>query len=371
MMDRNTFYLILKLTALAAVMLYRISANADGGFLVASALAFCCLFSIGFLLVQYGKVRVFQLLCPLIGMAGCFFCGAEDFFPLLPMQLFELIDLIGVNRYFYPLGGVCALLLSAILKPPMSGLVTGLVLAAAGMAMRALVEKLELYRSLIEEQRKTVSDKNDKIAKLKSYAKTLRETAALEERSRFSARIHDKLGHGISGSIILLEGARLNLRNDPDKAEQCLETAAENLRSSVDSIREALHEERPKRFLVGEAALKETLERFSVSYGIATEYTFEGDAEQVTPQIWSCLLDNLTESLTNTVKHSSAERFSLRIFVYSGLIRAEFSDNGSCPEQFAKGMGLEAIEDRTAVCGGKCFFRSGHSGFRVINLFHI
>lgn len=371
MLDRNTFYLILKATALAAVVLYQIPANAESGFFVAPALAFCCLFSIGFLLVQYGKTRVVKLICPLIGLAGCFFCGAEDFFPLLLMLLFELLDLLGADRFFYALGAACTVLLLAILKPPIASAVTALVLTAAGMAVRALVEKLAICRALIEEQRKAVAEKNEKIAKLKSYAKTLRETTALEERNRFSARIHDKLGHGISGSIILLEGARLSLRSDPEKAEQCLETAAENLRSSVDSIREALHEERPKRFLVGEAALKEALERFSVSYGIRTEYAFEGDAALISPQIWSCLLENLTESLTNTVKHSSAERFSLRVSARSGLIRAEFSDNGSCGGQFVKGMGLEAIEDRTAVCGGKCFFRSGHGGFRTINVFYL
>ncbi len=230
---------------------------------------------------------------------------------------------------------------------------------------------MECFRALSEGQRKTISAQNERINNLQAYSHTLRETAVLEERSRFSTRIHDRLGHGISGSILLLEGAKLNLQKNPEQAEKSLETAIENLHGSVDSIREALHEERPKRGAASSAELKEMLQRFSVEYGIKTSFSAEGEHERITSQIWSCIKENLTETLTNTVKHSNASEFHLKIRVYDKIIRAEFSDNGTNSNGFSKGMGLEGIEDRTALCGGKCLFQCGVSGFKTINIFGV
>jgi len=283
----------------------------------------------------------------------------------------RFIDLFETDKYFYYISVSAALLSALIFAPSDDMLVVSMVLTAAGAFARVIVCKLEYYRELTEEQRKAVSLQKGKISELKAYSKTLRETAALEERSRFSARIHDKLGHGISGSIILLEGARLNMKNNPEQAEKCLGTAIENLRGSVDSIREALHEERPKRHIAGIAEFKEMLESFAVTYDKKTDFSAEGDIQKITPQIWNCLKENLTEALTNTVKHSDADKFLFHIRIYNKVIRAEISDNGSNTDSFTKGMGLEAIEERTADAGGNCIFQNGSAGFQIINVFRL
>lgn len=113
------------------------------------------------------------------------------------------------------------------------------------------------------------------------------------------------------------------------------------------------------------------MERFSVNYEIKTDFLVEGDTEKIPAPIWNCLKDNLTEALTNTVKHSNASEFALKIHVYDKIIRAEFSDNGSGGIGFSKGMGLDGIEDRVAVCGGKCLFQYGVTGFKIINIFGV
>ena len=145
----------------------------------------------------------------------------------------------------------------------------------------------------------------------------------------------------------------------------------ENLRGSVDSIREALREERPVRHVAGMAEINEALEKFSVTYEIKTDFDLDGDAEKITPQIWICLRENLTEAMTNTVKHSEADSFSFKISVYNKIIKAEFSDNGKSTSPFKKGIGLEAIEERTADCGGSCVFRKSGSGFEILNIFRL
>lgn len=370
-MNKNTLYLTFKAAALAAVIAENFSANTLDGQTTAGALAFCCLFMTDYLINRLCRVKWLRLICIPIGIAGCFAGGVERYFPLMLMLIFELADRLNANEAFYRISALLAALAALIFQPTQYALVMSVLLTAAGAFARIAVERVEYFRELSDKQRGTISTQSDRISKLQAWSKTLRETAALEERSRFSARIHDRLGHGISGSIILLEGAKLNLRSNPEQAEKSLGTAIENLRGSVDSIREALHEERPRRGTASAAELKEMLERFSVNYDIKTAFSVEGNAERIPPQVWGCVRDNLTEALTNTIKHSNANEFALSIRVFDKLIRAEFSDNGSVSGGFSKGMGLDGIEDRTAVCGGKCLFQCGITGFKIINIFGV
>lgn len=368
-MDKNSLYLTFKTVALAAVTAGNFSANTADSFTVAAALAFCCLFAADYLICRLAGR--FRLICAPIGVAGCFVCGADVYFPVLLASIFEIADLLRAKEYFYGISGASALLAVLIFRPDKYALITAALISAAVVFARIAVERLDYFRQLSETQRGTISSQSERIAKLQAYSATLRETAALEERSRFSTRIHDKLGHGISGSIILLEGAKLNLQKNPEQAEKPLSTAIENLRGSVDDIRAALREERPKRGVTNAAELREMLERFSVDYEIKTDFSIEGDADRISPQILICIRENLAEALTNTIKHSNADKFELKILVYNKMIRVEFSDNGTDSSGFSKGMGLEGIEDRVTVCGGKCLFQCGVTGFKIINIFGV
>lgn len=370
-MNKNTLYLTLKLAALAAVISEFISANTLDGLKTVGVLAFCCLFLADFLINRLCRVKQVRSICAFVGVAACVICGGGTYFPLLAMLIFQLIDLLEVKGYFYGIFAASAVLSALIFSPGQNALVTAAILTAAGIFARIAVERVEYFRELSENQRKVIAAQTERVNKLQAYLRTVRESVALEERSRFSTRIHDKLGHGISGSIILLEGAKLNLRKNPEQCEKTLETAIENLRGSVDEIRAALREERPQRSSASAAELKEMLDRFAVNYQIKTELSVEGDAERISPPIRSCIRENLTEALTNVVKHSNASEFALKINIYDKMIRAEFADNGRNPDGFLKGMGLDGIEDRTTVAGGKCLFQCGISGFKIINIFGV
>ncbi|MDE7231270.1 MAG: hypothetical protein K2N56_12380 [Oscillospiraceae bacterium] len=369
-MNKNGLYLTFNTAALAAVAARNIAANSDD-LAVVSALAFCCLFVTDYLINKVCRAKGVRLICAPLGILGCLVCGAGEYFPLLIMLIFGLVDRFDAREYFYGISVSAALLSALIFTPDQYTLITAVLLTAAWAFARSAVERVEYFRELSEKQRRAISAQSDRIAKLQAWTSTIRETAALEERSRFSTRIHDKLGHGISGSIILLEGAKLKLKTDPEQAERSLGTAIENLRGSVDSIRAALREERPKHGAASVAELKELLDRFSANYGIEIVFSIEGDPGKISAPIRSCIRDNLTEALTNTIKHSNASRFSLKICIYDKMIRAEFSDNGSGSVGFSKGMGLEGMEDRAVLCGGKCLFQCGVTGFKIINIFGV
>ena len=232
--------------------------------------------------------------------------------------------------------------------------------------------KLKSYIDKNEVLKEKIIGLENQILDIKGLMKTLKTSASLEERNRIAARIHDEIGHGISGSIILLEAAMLQMKNDNnmDKAKSSVEKAIENLRESVDEIRTALREERTEKSLLGIQDLNLLLVEFKVKYNISTRFKNSGDLTKISYDKWACIHDNLKECLTNVLKHSNANEFTLDIKVFNKIIKVVYKDNGRSDKGFEKHLGLEAIEERTVNAQGKCFINKDVNGFSVINIFN-
>jgi signal transduction histidine kinase len=214
----------------------------------------------------------------------------------------------------------------------------------------------------------------ERIAKQRQSEQTAEHFVRLNERNRIAVRLHDKVGHGISGSVMLLEGALLNLEKNPETAKMAVGTAAENLRTTVDEIRQVLKEERQTNADVGPTEIAGMLLKFETDYPhIKTELILR-NTDEIAPDIWHCISENLTEAFTNLLKHSSADRFKVSITAERGLTRAEFADNGkthnagTVPATQTIGMGLSAMRERTAFYHGRLFINT-ENGFVVTQIF--
>jgi signal transduction histidine kinase len=234
---------------------------------------------------------------------------------------------------------------------------------------RALFIKLAEYKTIIDEQKDIISELHKKMSDLKCLTKTMKHKVSMEERNRIAARIHDQIGHGVSGSIIMLEAAMMIIKDNPEKAVASVNKAIGNLRGGVDEIRAALKEERTGRYLFGLKDVTTMLEEFNGSYNKTAKLKKTGDLDFVSIEVWSCIHDNLKECLTNVLKHSNATEFILSIEVFKKIIKVEYKDNGKSSDNFEKGLGLEAIEERTVNVNGRCFFHKGENGFSITNIF--
>lgn len=368
-MNKAMLYLAFKLTMLAASAGYCIKTKADISVTVISALFLCCLFFTEAFTSRYRHGRKASLILSAAGMAVCLYTDKTFFFPVLIAIILCTADLFTDGSSFLTVSGTALLLLGMIFTPDFFSTIITMIGITGFLSQKRLIEKLSYYKELSGGQRREIADLKLKISDMKSYAAALKHSSALEERNRFAARIHDELGHGISGSIIMLEAARINITANPDKSGEIIDKAVENLRNGVDSIRASLREERPDRRTLGISEIETIMKQFSVSYNIKTEIDASDGLDRITPQIWLCIRDNLTEALTNTLKHSKADLFTFSLHSYNKVIRAEFRDNGKCDGNYSKGLGLEAIEERTALCGGKSLFRSGQNGFSITNIF--
>ena len=197
----------------------------------------------------------------------------------------------------------------------------------------------------------------------------------------------------MSGSILLLEGAELVMDKEPEKARETIRKVTENLRESVEKIRKMLRDERSAGVEVSLARIEKELRAFETDHPrIKTQLTTQGDMGSVNGAVWTCVYENMNEALTNMLVHSSATLFRVSLKNSGGLLHVEFADNGGAVKSgksggvggaagrpgakadarldvIKNGIGLQNMEERAALCYGRCFFRREQDGFHVVMTF--
>lgn len=369
MINKPILYLLVKSAALAVSILITNREETDITRVVISALGFACIFVLELLLSHYFHKDKWVIISLLLSGGACLYLGLDLLFPVFVLLLIHMIDITVENNQFYWISLVLIILSFLICLPGRTAAALSFILILLIAVCRLLIEKLSAYERINEDQKEALLAMEEKQNNLRNLIKTLKLTASLEERNRIASRIHDQIGHGISGSIILLEAALLLLKDQPAKSETSIRKAVHNLREGVDQIRTALREERTDNYVVGIHDITAVLEEFKVTYNKSAQLKTTGDLSHITLELWACIHDNLKECLTNLLKHSNATEFILDIQVYQKIIKIEYVDNGTLGGVFTKGLGLEAIEERTIGAKGRCFFHMNEHGFKVTNIF--
>lgn len=361
-----TFFLYTLLVG--AVCLLMVQSTTSTDWLIIGALLLACLLGAWLIFTLTARLPWFAMLL-LIGAFAVSMSFGEGMYPfgcvLIVLAAHHVAD--PSSRLF--LCSVSFLLFGLILWPPMVAILVMLLCTVPLFFLYDVFMRLAQSHHALEEK----ADENNRLhlqlADQRTMGQAMEHAARLSERNRLAARIHDEVGHGISGSIMLLEGARLTLDKHPDQAKDAIEIATQNLRSSVDDIRSALRSERAKPSEAGLAQISAILTRFTAQHPtIHTSLTTEGELSDIPLPLWICLQENLTETLTNLLKHSNAKNFTASIAIQKKLVVVTFQDDGIAGE-YKPGMGLAAIEERCALCQGRCFFRASHRGFSTVMTF--
>ncbi|MBN2535363.1 MAG: sensor histidine kinase [Spirochaetales bacterium] len=190
----------------------------------------------------------------------------------------------------------------------------------------------------------------------------------LEERNRIAQKLHDELGHTITGSIVQLEAVNTIIRDEPEKAEKMIATISSVLNNGMNSIRQGLKSLKPESGQIGIQQVKQMLGGFEKNTGIRSHLKTGGSIFIISPDIWRIIVMNLKEALTNVLKHSRATDIFVEINVFNKIIKAGMKDNGQGMKNIRPGMGLTGIEERTKAVGGTLIL-DGLDGFAMIMLF--
>ena len=276
------------------------------------------------------------------------------------------------RRSFLAGGAACAVLLGVVFLLPANLTIPylGILALSVSQVFRELGEKRAAARlaaraRFLERELAQAEARRASVEKASAGQELL---IKFEERERIAQKLHDDLGHTITGSIMQLEAADLLFGEDPERARGIIERVSRTLKEGLAAIRLNLRTIKPEPARLGLQRLRGLLDDFEAVYGRETSLTIDGDIQGIPAAVWRVIEENLQEALTNTLKHGTGTAFRCSISVMNRMYKAELRDNGSPPAGYRRGMGLEGMEARTREAGGTLIIDTSQ-GFSEIMLF--
>lgn len=217
----------------------------------------------------------------------------------------------------------------------------------------------EYYRNLIkgykkeENTLKNLIDRHETKLKDELLKRSFKiENRILEERTRLSQELHDKIGHSLNGSIYQLEAGKVLLIKDQEKSLAIIQDVIDSLRLGMDEIRSILQKRRPDKTQMAILQLHELSAECREKFGIEMELDVQGDGNRISKEVWDVILDNVFEAVTNALKYSQCENIKLEISVLNKLVRCRISDDGLGCDKLEEGMGIEGMKRRVRRLNG-------------------
>ncbi|MFR2153385.1 MAG: hypothetical protein ACLS48_00705 [[Eubacterium] siraeum] len=198
----SLIYLVFKLTATAAFGTMNIMNNCDSGDTVLTVLAFSCFALAEYLLSVLKKSDKAAAVCSCVSAFIAFYISDNLIFVLCFAVIFA-VDKFGAGKYFH-ISALFRYCLFFYSKTAFIDVLILIIMLVAFTVSHITAGQLIKCREQLAESREETVRLNRRIASLEEYAKTAKKSAAVEERRRFSARIHDAPTQHF-GSIILLE----------------------------------------------------------------------------------------------------------------------------------------------------------------------
>ncbi len=191
--------------------------------------------------------------------------------------------------------------------------------------------------------------------------------ARLEERNLVAQKLHDEIGHTLSGSTMQIEAALLLWEQSSEKSKQILQKVIANLRAGTDSIRKILKSIKPETASLNIQSLKLLVYQTQEQSGIAIDLIYSEDLVFLSMAMWQVVIINVKEALTNLMKYSQATKCSVRFEKLNKRYKVAITDNGIGCHNIVPGMGLAGMEERVHQIGGQLIV-DGADGFSIIML---
>jgi len=216
-------------------------------------------------------------------------------------------------------------------------------------------------------------------AVLNQLAVTRRQSAevaagrVLAERQRLAREIHDILAHSLSAQVVHLEGTRMLLERDGDRAQ-----ALERVVQAGAMARAGLEEtKRAVAALRGESApLTEELSRLADEFrdttGNPCAVEVLGDPARLAVlavEARLAVVRTAQEALTNVHKHAPLASVTVTLRCTADRCELDVRDTGGRPGALAdagSGYGLVGMRERAELIGGDLTAGPCESGFRVL-----
>jgi signal transduction histidine kinase len=194
--------------------------------------------------------------------------------------------------------------------------------------------------------------------------------AAVEERATIARDLHDVLAHSLSGLSIQLEMVRkLSGKADvPAELRDAIDCAADLAKQGLTGARDAVGALRRDDRL-GVDQLPELVEHFRREFGLAVDYTVEGNPRPVAPGLGLVLYRVTGEALTNVARHAAGASACVELCYYAAGVRLAVIDDGGEQSALAtegSGWGLAGVRERIKRLGGDLTAGPSGPGWSVV-----
>lgn len=217
-------------------------------------------------------------------------------------------------------------------------------------------EKIELAQGLAQQTVVALQ-----MVRLADHAK---QAAVLQERSRMARDLHDTLAQALTGIVIQMNLAENTVVQSQREALRHIARARKLARDCLVEARRlvfALQPQALKRQCLG-AALQQLAEELTSDTEVRIEFTCQGTADVLFPEVETELLHICQEALTNVVKHANSNNVSIELGFDPQWVRLSIQDNGqgfdlSTPTPTQR-FGIAGMHERARQIGGKMEIRS-------------
>lgn len=182
-----------------------------------------------------------------------------------------------------------------------------------------------------------------------------------EERTRLARDLHDGISQELVFVKLQVESGIAQINEGGSKARGLLERAAAQLNHVLGEVRRISHDLRPALLddLGLSAALTHLALEFDADAGIATQFTVEGNVDQLPPFANTNLFRIAQEAMTNIKRHANASKVEIRLVGTEKFVALTIIDNGcgfpsdEIQKHPKRGIGLRNMHERADAVDGK------------------
>jgi signal transduction histidine kinase len=206
----------------------------------------------------------------------------------------------------------------------------------------------------IGSRRAYVREIEEKAARLERERETVAGRVVAEEQARIARELHDVVAHALSVIVVQAGAAEEVFDLDPSRVQAPIRAIDAAARSALTDLRRVLgilHEETAYEPQPGLARLDGLIDQVRAT-GLEVAFEIEGSPAQLSPAVDLSAYRIIQEALTNTLKHSAAERARVSVRYGKELQLVIRDDGHGAADGNYAGHGLTGMRQRVAMLGG-------------------
>ncbi|WP_282090618.1 HAMP domain-containing sensor histidine kinase [Streptomyces tendae] len=190
------------------------------------------------------------------------------------------------------------------------------------------------------------------------------------ERHRIARELHDEVGQTLTAVLLQLKRVADRV---PGELREEVTLAQEATRAGLDEIRRIARRLRPG--VLEELGLASALRSLAAEFthhGLSVQHQIPGDLPPLAPEAELVLYRVAQEGLTNTARHSAADRAALTLRPLppseGGGVELLVRDNGTGLGTAAEGAGIRGMRERALLIGADIHFQPAPDGGTDVRL---